>query len=302
MSIIHKQESFREKGLFLMNKKVPMRLRVEFLPLVLLFSFFFKIGFGQNLKPQKLFKLPKELKENSGMVYHDSCFWLLNDSGNPPILYKLNYEGEIIKKVRVTNAKNHDWEELKRDDKGNYYIGDFGNNHNSRKNLAILIIKGLDTLKVDSVEVEKIPFSYEDQLDFPPKDSLYFDCEAFEVFQDQILLFTKNRSQPYDQKLKIYKLTLETKPQIAQAWKSIELPGKKRYKSWITSSCKSQTEIILLSSAYIYRIRTTDLSFSSFEKIGKFAQWEAISSIGANAFISNEQLFGFGRKLYTIKL
>jgi hypothetical protein len=266
---------------------------------ILILTLFLKLSLA-NGNPQKLFKLPKELKENSGMVYHDSCFWLLNDGGNPPILYKLNYEGEIIKKVRIINAKNHDWEELKRDQKGNYYIGDFGNNSNARRNLAILKIKGLDTLKADSVRVKKIPFSYEDQLDFPPSDSLYFDCEAFEVFHDHILLFKKNRTKPYDQKLKIYKLTLETKPQIAQAWKTIELPGKKRYKSWITASCKSQTEIILLSSAYIYRIKTKDLSFSSSDKIGKFAQWEAISFNDKEAYVSNEQLFGTGRKVYRI--
>ena len=277
-----------------------MSKKIKYLMLLLLVSFIYTIGHAQASKPKKLFKLPKELKENSGMVYHDSCFWMLNDGGNPPILYKLNYGGEIIKKVRITNTKNHDWEELKRDSYGNYYIGDFGNNTNARKNLAILKLAGLDTLQGDSISVEKIPFSYGDQSDFPPKDSLYFDCEAFEVFQNQILLFTKNRTRPYDQKLKIYKLTLETKVQIAQPWKTIKLPGTNRYKSWITGSCLTQTEIILLSSSYIYRINTAHLSFSSVQKIGKFAQWEAIAVDGRTAFISNEELFGFGRKVYQI--
>lgn len=278
------------------------RKRLKYLFLWIGLGCFFISGAQDKIELQKQFKLPKELKENSGMVYHDSCFWFLNDGGNPPILYKLNWQGEIIKKVRITNAKNHDWEELKRDEKGNYYIGDFGNNLNSRKNLAILKIKGLDTLTSDSVKAKKINFSFSDQYVFPPaEDSFYFDCEAFEVFDNQILLFTKNRTKPYDQKLKIYKLSNTLGTQVAVPWKSFKLPGKRRIKSWVTASCLAKTEILLLSSSYIYHIETVRMAYSSRQKLGKFRQWEAITSNHSGQFfISHEGFLFWKPKLYQV--
>ena len=69
---------------------------------------------------------------------------------------RLNSNGKI-KKVVVVNAENNDWEDLTADDKGNLYIGDFGNNHNKRKNLSILKIKSKD-LKNKNKVIIMIPF------------------------------------------------------------------------------------------------------------------------------------------------
>ena len=89
--------------------------------------------------------LPYALKEVSGISIDkkSELFWMINDGGNKERLYGVSTDGKIIEEIKV-DAKNHDWEDLTKDDKGNIYIGDFGNNQNRRKNLKILKIKKTD--------------------------------------------------------------------------------------------------------------------------------------------------------------
>jgi len=131
---------------------------------------------------------------------------MLNDRGNKANLYGLNAKGDIIKKLKI-KAKNNDWEDLTSDPAGNLYIGDFGNNLNGRKNLAILKVNHQD-LKSDSlVNIERISFKYSDQKKYPPKKKqMYFDCEAFFFYNDSLYLFTKSRVKNNFGKTNLYKL------------------------------------------------------------------------------------------------
>ena len=67
--------------------------------------------------------LSNSLKEVSGneIVSNSELIWMLNDSGNKPELFGVNFQGKIEKVVKV-NAKNHDWEDLTSDERGNLYI------------------------------------------------------------------------------------------------------------------------------------------------------------------------------------
>ena len=61
-------------------------------------------------------KLPHKLTENSGMVpAKDSTVWFVMDRGNPDKIYQVNYKGDLLKELKVKNAKNHDWEDMARD-------------------------------------------------------------------------------------------------------------------------------------------------------------------------------------------
>ena len=83
--------------------------------------------------------MPVSLKEESGIVAFDkTSVWIVEDSGNHDKIYKVDFNGDILKEFKVKNAKNTDWEDLTKDKKGNLYIGDFGNNYNIRKDLTIL--------------------------------------------------------------------------------------------------------------------------------------------------------------------
>jgi hypothetical protein len=152
---------------------------------------------------QEKFKLPKELNEISGLEkLNDSILIAINDSGNSPDIIFINLQGDILKKCRVRNALNNDWEDLTMDDKGNLYIADVGNNLNNRKDLCVLKLNAQQAYEFDSINVEKIFFSYVDQTLFPPNQTGFkYNCEAIYWKGDSLHLITKNESKkPKDSK------------------------------------------------------------------------------------------------------
>ncbi len=81
--------------------------------------------------------LPDKVDETSGLIYLNGYVWTFNDSGGEPEIYKIDNEsGKIIQTVRITNGENFDWEDITRDESF-IYIGDFGNNWGTRKDLKI---------------------------------------------------------------------------------------------------------------------------------------------------------------------
>jgi hypothetical protein len=136
--------------------------------------------------------LPAELNENSGMIWYGGLIWTINDSDGNPCLYALDTAtNAIIKRVRLLGAENIDWEEIAQDESF-VYVGDFGNNDGSRKDLRIYKVPKVeleDTLAVPEI----IRFSYPDQYDYTPAPyNTPFDCEAMISTGDSLLLFTKN--------------------------------------------------------------------------------------------------------------
>jgi hypothetical protein len=176
---------------------------------------------------QKSNRLSKELKEISGWVFaNDSTLIAHNDGGNDPKIFVLNLNGSIRHKINVTNAENVDWEDIALDQK-NIYIGDFGNNNNTRTDLKILKVSLKKVLDNQDVEAKFIEFSYPEQKALPPKlAEKYFDCEAMSLYNDSLYLFTKCRSEPFDGKCFVY--TLPTKPGTYKAQKKYYMVIGKR--------------------------------------------------------------------------
>jgi hypothetical protein len=181
-----------------------MVIKLKLILLVILFSA--PLHSKVKVEITKITDLPKWLYESSGLVYYKNKLISHNDGGNKSELYVLNEKGKHEHTISIQDVKNYDWEDLAMDSKGNLYIGDFGNNFNTRKNLQIHIVrKGF--LDKSKVGVETIKFTYEDQNKFPPnKSNLYFDCEAFIVKNGKVFLFTKCRTKPFTGLSKIYML------------------------------------------------------------------------------------------------
>jgi hypothetical protein len=180
-------------------------------------------------KSRKIFKritkLDDVVHETSGLIHWNGGIWTINDSGNEPVLYKLNTEtGKVIQQIRIKNAKNKDWEELAQDD-NHIYIGDFGNNKGSREGLRVLKIKksDIDTSTFQSIRVKKIKFHYPEQTNFQKRDNHHFDCEGFFYHNNQLHLFTKNRDNG-----KTYHYTLPTQAgkYAAQIQDSLNVKGQ----------------------------------------------------------------------------
>lgn len=106
--------------------------------------------------------------------------WCIEGCGNDLELYQLDTLGVLEKTILIDDAPNIDWEDITKDQQGNLYIGDFGNNDNNRKNLCIYKIKKEDLTKGSTAPSYKISFSYPEQRDFlPKKKNLLFDVERF---------------------------------------------------------------------------------------------------------------------------
>ena len=138
--------------------------------------------------------LNNELNESSGLQVLSGQLWSHNDSGNDPVLFRLDSaSGQTVQRVRLSNATNVDWEDLAAD--ANYlYVGDFGNNFGSRRDLRVLrVARTALGPGADSARAQVISFSYPDQTDFTSRLNQHnFDCEAFFVAHDSLHLFTKD--------------------------------------------------------------------------------------------------------------
>ena len=177
--------------------------------LILLFIFSGLLSFQgyMQLDVLKIKSLPKTIIETSGLVFYQNKYLIThNDGGNKSELFVLDTLGDLVKRIKLIDTKNKDWEDLTQDDKGNLYIGDFGNNYNTRKKAQIYIVKNHFIYKTE-VKTEKITFWYEDQEQFPPKNKdLNFDCEAFFYKDGFLYLLTKCRSKPFTGISKVYRI------------------------------------------------------------------------------------------------
>lgn len=139
------------------------------------------------------YELPSEVDETSGLIFFNGKLITHNDSGNDATLYEIDtISGSISRIIAITNATNIDWEDISQDNT-HIYIADIGNNNGNRDDLKIYKILKSDYISSTNITAELITFSYEDQSDFTSQpNNTNFDAEAVAIYQDQILIFTKN--------------------------------------------------------------------------------------------------------------
>ena len=136
--------------------------------------------------------------ESSGLVKsrtHEGTYWTHADSAAPPVIIAIDGQGRTLGEFRLDGVENRDWEDIAVDDQGSLYIGDIGNNANTRKDLVVYRVREPETMvRTGTVEVEaKIHFRFPDQLEFPP-GSLDFDAESLFWHAGRLYLLTKHRS------------------------------------------------------------------------------------------------------------
>ncbi|MGG5208175.1 hypothetical protein ACQWU4_04450 [Chryseobacterium sp. MIQD13] len=162
----------------------------------LLFSVFvtFQFSFSQQTDFLKIRKfrvayLDDKIQETSGLSILNGKLYTFNDSGNAPELFDLDETSGSIRNTFTVNAKNKDWEALTNDGK-NFYIGDFGNNGGTRRDLEIYKLPFQNEPQNDSIT--KISFYYPEQTEFIPEyTNNDFDAEAMIYLNGKLHLFTK---------------------------------------------------------------------------------------------------------------
>lgn len=156
-----------------------------------------------NYTPICLSVFEDELNECSGLQFLGHKLFAINDGGNGPQVFEIDsMNGQIKRSIWIDGTTNVDWEDLTADDDF-LYIGDFGNNLGTRRNLKIIKVPKSE-LGSDTASAEEITFSYADQVDFTPQNrNNDYDCEAFFAYGDSLYLFSKNW---VDEKTRLYVL------------------------------------------------------------------------------------------------
>ena len=190
------------------------------------------------------FSLPKKLKEVSGIVAAN---------------------------VLVENAENTDWEDITKDNNGNIYIGDFGNNENDRQNLSIIKLDLKDSSQKSTKVVQTTKFHYEGQTEFPPKKSnLLYDCEAFVEKDGNFYLFTKNRSKGFDGTFLVFQIPNKEGDFEAKLIGKLKLEGGFNDAAITSAAINSKNEIVLLTHKNIHVLSgftANDFNSAKIQKI-----------------------------------
>lgn len=266
---------------------------------------------AQNNELIKIAPLPAKLHESSGLEYtSDGTIWTIVDS-NHATLFGLDSTGAMVKAIHLNNL-NKGWEDLSKDDEGNFYIGDFGNNSNDRKNLKIYKIPDPSKIQESIVTAEIINFAYPDQVSFPPPaHQLNFDMDAMVCFNDSIFLFSKNRTKPYTGYSKVYRLPNKPGTYIAELIDSIYLGPGTMLETWITAAALSPDKSILTllthDKLYVFHCFTGSKFFSgrkSIIKLNHYSQKEGIVFRNNNIiYLSDEKtanILGGNLYMYTL--
>jgi hypothetical protein len=244
----------------------------------------------KHQKISKTGRLPVCISESSGLVkaWQDGYYWTHNDSGGNPELYMIDSRGYVFDTIFIENGQNFDWEDVSKDTKGNIYVGDFGNNLNQRKDLAIY--------KRKYEGIEKINFRYEDQT-FDLAEKKIFDCEAFFWANDSLYLFTKS----YESGLKQTSLYVLPDTEGTHVAKKIDnLTLKAQITGAAISPSKNQFSLISYGKILNFKIENNKINFQrplNCIKIGR-GQTEAIAYENEETLVFTNE----NRKIFKLTL
>jgi hypothetical protein len=240
----------------------------------------------------RLAKLPSVVGESSGVEYwaERKSYLTHNDAGNKPHLYVVNEKGELQETIKL-KLPNVDWEDLARDDKGNLYIADTGNNNNKRRELAVY------KLRPDKPDqLEAIRYTYEDQKAFPPaKKDMNYDVEAIFWHSGKLYLVSKDRGQK--ETAKVYEL-----PDKAGTYKA-KLVGKHKLGVPVTGAASSPSgnTVALVSEGGLHIFKNVSKPAAFFEgdyqkvNIKQAGQTEAVAFEDENTLVITSEDGGLYR-------
>lgn len=256
-------------------------------------SGFERLRSDYRVKIERIGRLDRSITESSGLASSsESTYWTHPDGGPLNVLQQFNLNGDLLQTLEVP-VPNTDWEDLTQDDSGNLFIGDFGNNFNTRRTLNVFKLAPNSLLVTDTIR-----FSFKDQTQFPPPYwKRHHDVEAFFYRSDSLFLFTKSRA--YKGKTRLYSLPASSGnyPLAPKAELQVKSP--------ITSaaSAPDNREYALLGYGRMYVFKPEDNKVSLDVKrycltVGRTGQAEAILYLSpTQMLLTNER-----GKLYLVTL
>lgn len=235
-----------------------------------------------HYKISKIGKLPAVASESSGLAVNarDSTFWTHNDSGGKPELYQVNMHGKLVSAKPVPGARNVDWEDLTKDDNGNFYIGDFGNNTAPRSLFTIYKFNAADHVS------GLITFRYPGQA--APSKRPVNDCESFFYHDGNLYLFSKNWGS--GKLVKLYRVPADKGEHTAALVDSIRINAQ------VTSAAISPDgktfALLTYGKVLLFNVAAQEINFSKPKGCFRFShkQTEAIDFLNnTDMLMTNEQ-------------
>ncbi|PLK42363.1 hypothetical protein C0V77_21160 [Emticicia sp. TH156] len=250
-----------------------------------------KSGFNRakaHYKITKTGELKGVVNESSGLTpsAKPGLYWTHNDSGGKPELYLVDTNGNVSDTLKISNSKNVDWEDLTHDTRGYIYIGDFGNNSQKRKDLGIYRFKDGQT--------DKITFRYADQTDYPAKEPV-FDCEAFFWFNNNLYLFSKDKSTKHVSKLYV----MPDKPGDYTVSPIDSIYIKTQVTAADVSPDGKEFALLTYGKIFTFEIANGKIDFSKPKgciKVGRKQTEAIVYSNNTDFIVTNEQ-----RSVYTLR-
>lgn len=237
--------------------------------------------------------LSTTIQETSGLIEWNNFLYTHNDDSDTNIYKISKTNGTILETLPLSNVFNIDWEEIAQD--ANYiYLGDFGNNAGDRTNLKIykVLKSSISTTPI----IETINFSYSNQTDFTTlaSNTSDFDCQAFIVTNNEILLFTK---QWTTKKTSVYNLSKTPGTQTANLLTTIDVSGLISGATFVENynfiALSGYSSVLTPFVYLIYDYNGTNFSNANKRKINfslVSTQVESISTInGLDFFMTNEK-------------
>lgn len=138
------------------------------------------------------------LNEISGMiesVQYPNNFWVHNDSGDQPRIFRVNRQLEIVQEVQIEGVTHVDWEDIAY---GNYgsqktlFIGDIGDNLAVRDQIQIYLLSEPTEGEVSNESLRSLQLNYPDG----PRDA---EALLYDDNSNEIVIITKRdeRSRVY---------------------------------------------------------------------------------------------------------
>lgn len=225
----------------------------------------------------------KIVKELSGIIPASQAgdYWGISDSRNGAELYRLSINGVIQQRVQLNNARNTDWEAITRDNAGNLYIGDIGDNDLKRKDYCIFQIKEPAKGMQSSNIVTAYRFRYE--------DGKPHNCEGFFIDNQQFYIITKERHRKIQPQ--VFCLKIKKGNNILPAQKIGTLAIESPVTDAMYDKDKGILCILTYPQLYLFSVGQT-LHFPLPEGISykiKYDQCEGICTDGNSFILSNEK-------------
>ena len=212
----------------------------------------------------------KPIRESSGLVRSrkwPGVYWTHNDSGDKARIFPIRIDGSIVKPnnlgdnkytgIHIRGAQNMDWEDIALDNEGNLYIGDFGNNWNTRRDLGIYVLKEPNPFERTNTQVWGwIPFEYPDQDQYPPPQAKRnYDAEALFVVNGQLYVLTKNRG---NRKTNLYRFATITPDQVNRLVLLGEFDIRGKVTAADVSPDGTQLVVLTYNALWMFEKITTD--------------------------------------------